>query len=172
MAEWRYEVRNFKIFLWIFVVFLIQTVIAARIHVFGAVLSPVLAYVMCVAVLENEFRNAVAISIICAAAMGALSGRDFSLTVLFYSYTSIIVFALRKKSAHISNFLKVVISTFVLSALFEVIICILRTMTVDMSVLTNNALPTAVFNAVFVMIIYPILKKTMYKEEKKKLLIS
>lgn len=165
--------RNFKIFLWIFVVFLIQTVIAARIHVFGAVLSPVLAYVMCVAVLENEFRNAVAISIICAAAMGALSGRDFSLTVLFYSYTSIIVFALRKKSAHISNFLKVVISTFVLSALLEVIICVLRTtITVDMSVLTNNVLPTAVFNAVFVMIIYPILKKTMYKEEKKKLLIS
>lgn len=164
--------RNFKIFLWIFIVFLIQTVIVARIHVFGAVPSLVLAYVMCVMVLENEFRNAVTISIICAAAMGALSGRDFPLTVLFYSYTSIMVFALRKKPAYIGNFPKAIISTFILSALFEVIMYVLRTMSVDMSVLTHNALPTAVFNVIFVMIIYPILKKTMYKEEKKKLLIS
>ncbi len=165
-------VRNFKVFLWIFIVFLVQTVIVARIHVFGAVPSLVLAYVMCVMILENEFRNAVMISIICAAVMGALSGRNFSLTVLFYSYTSIIVFALRKKPAYIGNFPKVIISTFILSALFEVIIYFLRTLTLDVNILLDNALPTGIFNAVLAAVVYPVLKRTMYKEEKKKLLIA
>ena len=87
--------RNFKTFLWIFIVFLIQTVILARVHIFGAVPSLVMAYVICVMILENEFRNAVTISIICSAAMGALGGREFAVTVLFYVYSSIIIFALR-----------------------------------------------------------------------------
>ena len=54
--------RNFKIFLWIFVIFLVQTVVLSPIHIFGAVPSAVLAFVMCVAILENEFRTAVIIS--------------------------------------------------------------------------------------------------------------
>ena len=57
--------RNFKIFLWIFVIFLVQTVVLSPIHIFGAVPSAVLAFVMCVAILENEFRTAVIISGIC-----------------------------------------------------------------------------------------------------------
>ena len=39
--------RNFKIFLWIFVIFLVQTVVLSPIHIFGAVPSAVLAFVMC-----------------------------------------------------------------------------------------------------------------------------
>ena len=61
--------RNFKIFLWIFVIFLVQTVVLSPIHIFGAVPSAVLAFVMCVAILENEFRTAVIISGICAVVM-------------------------------------------------------------------------------------------------------
>ena len=48
--------RNFKIFLWIFVIFLVQTVVLSPIHIFGAVPSAVLAFVMCVAILDNK-RN-------------------------------------------------------------------------------------------------------------------
>ena len=47
--------RNFKIFLWIFVIFLVQTVVLSPIHIFGAVPSAVLAFVMCVAILEMNF---------------------------------------------------------------------------------------------------------------------
>lgn len=152
--------------------FLIQTVAVSRIHAFGAVPSVVMAYAMCVMILEDEFKNAAIISIICAAAMGALGGRDFPLTVLFYSYSAIIVFALRKKAAYIGNFPKSVIAVFVASAVFEVLMYVARTMSADASMLLDDALPTAAFNAAFAMVIYPILKRTMYKEEKKKLLIS
>ena len=83
--------RNFKIFLWIFVIFLVQTVVLSPIHIFGAVPSAVLAFVMCVAILENEFRTAVIISGICAVVMGAIGGRNFTEITLFYAYSSIIV---------------------------------------------------------------------------------
>ena len=163
--------RNFKIFLWIFIVFLIQTVILAGIHAFGAVPSLVMVYVVCVMLLENEFRSAVTISIICASAMGVLSGREFVITVLFYVYSSIIIFALRKKPRYVGNLPKAVVWTFLTSGIMETLYYVLRTLSVNTDMLLYDALPTAVLNAVLVLIVYPILKATMYKEENKKRLL-
>ena len=163
--------RNFKIFLWIFIVFLIQTVILARVHIFGAVPSLVMAYVICVMLLENEFRNAVTISIICSAAMGALGGREFAVTVLFYVYSSIIIFALRKKPAYVGNLPKAVVWTFLASGVMEILYFAIRTLSVNTEMLLHDALPTAIFSAVLTLIVYPVLKVTMYREEKKKKLL-
>ena len=160
--------RNFKIFLWIFVIFLVQTVVLSPIHIFGAVPSAVLAFVMCVAILENEFRTAVIISGICAVVMGAIGGRNFTEITLFYAYSSIIVFAARKRPRYVGNFPKTIVWTFIMSAILEILLFVIREMTLDVSVIFSDALPTAVFNTVIAVILYPILKKTLYKEEKKK----
>ena len=161
--------RNFKIFLWIFVIFLVQTVVLSPIHIFGAVPSAVLAFVMCVAILENEFRTAVIISGICAVVMGAIGGRNFTEITLFYAYSSIIVFAARKRPRYVGNFPKTIVWTFIMSAILEILLFVIREMTLDVSVIFSDALPTAVFNTVIAVILYPILKKTLYKEEKKKI---
>ena len=145
--------RNFKIFLWIFVIFLVQTVVLSPIHIFGAVPSAVLAFVMCVAILENEFRTAV------------------TEITLFYAYSSIIVFAARKRPRYVGNFPKTIVWTFIMSAILEILLFVIREMTLDVSVIFSDALPTAVFNTVIAVILYPILKKTLYKEEKKKKLL-
>lgn len=163
--------RNFKIFLWIFIVFLIQTVILARVHIVGAVPSLVMAYVVCVMLLENEFRSAVTISIICAALMGAIGGREFAGTVLFYVYASIIIFALRKKPVYVGNLPKAVFWTFLASGVMEILYFAIRMLSVNTETLLYDALPTAIFNAALALVIYPILKRTMYKEEKKKKLL-
>ncbi len=163
--------RRFKIFLWIFIVFLLQTVVVSHIHIFGAVPSLVISYMMCVVIMENEFRNAVIISSVCAAAMGALSGREFVIMTLAYVYSSICVFRLRKKPAYISNFQKSVIWTFVVSAVIEILYFTIMNWSINLNVLLYDALPTAVLNILGTIIIYPVLKRTMYREEKKKLLI-
>ncbi len=163
--------RNFKIFLWIFIIFLIQTVILGHVHVLGAAPSLVMAYMMCIMIMENEFRSAVTISIICSFVMGALSGRDFIIITLFYAYGSIIVFALRKKPAYAHNAVKAVTWTFALSVLLEILLFLIANRFLNLHALFYIVLPTAVINAVVTGILYPILKKTMYKEEKKKLLI-
>ena len=139
--------RNFKIFLWIFVIFLVQTVVLSPIHIFGAVPSAVLAFVMCVAILENEFRTAVIISGICAVVMGTIGGRNFT------------------------EIPRTIVWTFIMSAILEILLFVIREMTLDVSVIFSDALPTAVFNTVIAVILYPILKKTLYKEEKKKKLL-
>lgn len=164
--------RNFKIFLWIFIVFLIQTVIICRIHVYGAVPSLVMAYVVCVMILENEFKHAVTISIICSAAAGLLLGRGFVTVTLFYVYASIIIFSLRKKPMYVGNPVKALFWTFIASGLMEIVYFVIRTMTINTDMLLYDALPTAIINTVMVLAVYPLLKVTMYKEEKKKLLIT
>ena len=118
--------RNFKIFLWIFVIFLVQTVVLSPIHIFGAVPSAVLAFVMCVAILENEFRTAVIISGICAVVMGAIGGRNFTEITLFYAYSSIIVFAARKRPRYVGNFPKTIVWTFIMSAILEILLFVIR----------------------------------------------
>lgn len=163
--------RNFKIFLWIFIVFIIQTVVVSHIHILGAVPSLVMSYMICIVILENEFRNAVIISVICAAAMGALSGREFVVMTLAYTYSAVIVFSLRKRPAYISNFVKAVIWTFVVSAAVEILYFPIMTWSLSLDTVLYDALPSAVLNVIGASVIYPILKRTMYKEEKKKLLI-
>lgn len=163
--------RRFKIFLWIFIVFLLQTVVVSHIHILGAVPSLVISFILCIVIMENEFRNAVIISSICAAAMGALSGREFVIMTLAYVYSSIIVFRLRKKPAYISNFSKTLMWTFIVSAAIEILYFMIMNWTINLNVLLYDALPTAVLNILGTLVLYPILKRTMYKEEKKKLLI-
>lgn len=163
--------RRFKIFLWIFLVILIQTTAVSHIHILGAVPSVVISYMICVAILENEFRSAFIINIICAAAMGALSGREFVTTALTYAYSSILVFTLRKKPVYVGNFFKAVVWTFIVSVFVEVVYFAVMTWTVNTDMLLYDALPTAILNVAGALLIYPILKRTMYKEEKKKLLI-
>lgn len=165
--------KNFKTIVWIFVVFLIQTVIVAPIHIFGACPSLVLSYVMCVMILENEFRRAAVISIVCAAMMGALGGRGFTVIVLFYVYSSIAVFSLRKKPLYAMDSIKALVWTFIVSALLEVVMYVIQNMTINMGMIISTVLPTAVINTVMAGIMYPILKKTLYQDDsKKKLLIT
>lgn len=59
-----------------------------------------------------------------------------------------------------------------MSAILEILLFVIREMTLDVSVIFSDALPIpAVFNTVIAVILYPILKKTLYKEEKKKKLL-
>lgn len=165
--------KNFKTVIWIFFVFLIQTVIIAPIHIFSACPSLVLSFIMCVVILENEFRRAAIISIVCAAAMGALGGRGFTVLVLFYVYSAVAVFAVRKKPLYAADSFKALFWSFVVSAVFEVLMFAVTYRTVRVQMLLSDALVTAVINTVMAGIIYPILKKTLYRDEnKKKLLIN
>lgn len=165
--------RNFKIFLWIFVIFLIQTVVLSSFHIMGAVPSLVLGFIICVMISENEFRTAMVITVICSVSVGAICTDSFVFTTLFYVYASIIVFSLRKKPAYVNDYLKALVWTFIISAIVEVVLFALDTMSVNVRMLLYDALPTAAVNTILTAVLYPLLRKTLYNQEKrKKLLIS
>ncbi|MBQ2669974.1 MAG: hypothetical protein IJG06_04365 [Clostridia bacterium] len=77
--------------------------------------------------------------------------------MLFTFYTSLIVFALRKKPLYIGGFIKSIGWTFILSGIMEIIFLVLRSHTLTTDMLLYAALPTAIINAIFVFAIYPVL---------------
>lgn len=155
-----------------FFVFLIQTVILAHVSAQGFVISLVAPYVVCVMLLEDDFRNACIISAVCSAAAGALCGTQFVVMTLYIFYISIVVFALRKKPLYVHDIFRAVFWTFIMSGILAVLTYFFGTRTMNVHMLIHSALPSAAVNIVFVFILYPLLKRTMYREEKKKLLIG
>ena len=164
--------RKLKVFLWMFIIFLIQTVIVSRIRFYGAVPSIVMAYAVSVMLLEEEFNSAASTAVLCAVSAGALCGRNFYVMTLYIFFVSLIVFALRRKPLYIAGFLKAIFYTFVFSGALEILFFAMTNMTVTTDMLLYDALTTAAVNTVFVIATYPLLKRTMYKKEEKKLLIG
>ena len=164
--------RNFKIGVWIFCIFLIQTVVLSGIHVYDAVPSLVLPFVVCAALMEEDFITTAAVSGICALIAGAFTGHSYIVTVLYIFYASLLVSALKSKPLYISRTVKAFTWTFLISGIMEIIFRVLDAGTVTTNMLLYSALPFAVINTLFVILIYPLLTRTMYKEDKKKLLIG
>lgn len=55
-----------------------------------------------------------------------------------------------------------------MSATLEILLFAIREMTLDVSVIFSDALPTAVFNTVIAVILYPILKRHCIKKKRRK----
>lgn len=164
--------RNLKIGIWVFCIFLIQTVILSGIHVYNAVPSIVLPFTVCLALMEEDMLTASVINGICAFAAGAFTGHSYIVTVLYIFYTSMLIFVLKSKPVYINKAVKAFVWTCIISGVMEIIFRALDTRTVTVDALLYSALPYAVINTLFVIIIYPLLKRTMYKEDKVKLLIG
>ena len=164
--------RNFKIGLWIFCIFLIQTVILSGIHVYNAVPSLVLPFVVCLALMEEDMLTSAVIGGICAFTAGAFTSHSYIITVLYIFYASMLIFALKSKPVYIHSVVKAFIWTFIVSGLMELIFRVLDAWSITADMLMYSVLPSAVVNTLFVILVYPLLKRTMYKEDKVKLLIG
>lgn len=164
--------RKFKVFLWIMILFLLQTTALARIHIFQAVPFIIMPYAVCVAILDDDFDVAAIIGIVCAVLAGSLCGREFTVVTLFMVFAVLIVNGFRNRPAYISGFFKSVFWTFLLSGVFEIVCYAVENINLTVHMLLFDALPTAVINTLMCVIIYPLLKKIMYKKEEKKLLLG
>lgn len=164
--------RNFKIGVWIFCIFLIQTVVLSGIHVYDAVPSLVLPFVVCVALMEEDVITTAVVSGICAFIAGAFTGHSYIVTALYIFYAGMLISALKSKPRYISRTVKAFTQTFILSGIMETIFRFIDAGTVTADMLLYSALPFAVINTMFVILIYPLLTCTMYKEDKEKLLIG
>ena len=164
--------RNFKFGVWIFCIFLVQTAVLSGVHVYDAIPSLVLPFTICAALMQEDFMTTAVISGICALTAGAFTSHSYIVTVLYIFYASILVYALKSKPLYVNRAVKAFVWTFILSGLMEMIFRVIDAGTLTTNALLYSALPFASVNTAFVIIIYPLLKRTMYKEDKKKLLIG
>ena len=164
--------RSFKFGVWIFCIFLVQTVIFSGIHVLNAVPSLVLPFVVCAALMEESVVDAAVISAVCALVSGAFTGRSYIVTALYIFYAGMVVYAVKAKPLYINRTVKAFALTFIISGIMETVFRFIDAGSITPNVIMYSVLPYAAVNTAFVIIIYPLLKRTMYKEDKEKLLIG
>lgn len=163
--------KRLKLFLWIFILFIIRITIISRIGFFNSAPDLVFAFVIAYAMLEEEFSYAVGVSIICGICTGALCSSNFPLSVLMYVYSTLLVTALRNKPRHIPDFVKTLFWVFVLSLAGEAIMYFVMNLSLNTDAILKIILPFGVYNLAAALIIYPLAKKTLVVVDEKKKLI-
>jgi rod shape-determining protein MreD len=163
--------KRLKLFVWIFILFIIQVVIVNRIGIFNSAPDLVFAFVIAYAMVEEEFSYAAGVGIICGICTGSLCSVNFPVSVLMYTYSVLIVRTLQNKVRYIPNFVKAFFWTAVLSIAGEAVMYFVMNLSFGVDAFMRIILPFGVFNLVAEVIIYPLVKKTMVVIDEKKKLI-
>lgn len=166
--------KNFKIFVWIAALLIIQTVAARYIRIFDVAPVVLLPFAAAVALLEDNFGYAEIVSVICGVCAGTFTGRNFFLSVFVVIFSAIIIMNLRERPRYVHNIWKMFIWTAAVTFVWETLayIMLYHSFAGYADVLISKTLLSMVYNSVISLIIYPLLRKTVYnREEKKKLII-
>lgn len=160
--------RAFKYTVWITVLFLVQTVVMGHISPGGIRADIILPFIAVSAIKENSFRMSTAVTIICAAAAGALCGRNFSLCVLFYTYFGALVFAMRRRPRYMPDFMRYIVWTVPAALISEVLSCLLlySSLARTGNMFFERALPAAAVTVTAALIIYPLADFALYRNER------
>lgn len=161
--------KKIKLIIWIVVLTLIESLGYARI--FGAVPALTFAFLICVALNDENFYTAVITGGICGILAGSLFGRSFSFIFIFYSISAAAVYILRKKPRYTHAVFKGVFWCGLLTAIMETILFALETKSMSIFALYSITLPSVICNIAAVIVIYPLIMKTVYNAEKQKKLI-
>ncbi len=159
--------KNLKIAIWVFVLFIFQTVCINYVRVNGIVPDAVFAFVMALSMFEGDYVTALTVSIICGVFSGSLVGGNFALEVILYTYSTIFILKFRDKSKNFPRVLKVVIVVFILSAASSAAGYFINSLSLSANALTRVFIPYAVYNTLIAIAVYLLLKYTVYSKEDK-----
>lgn len=163
--------KRLKLFLWIFILFIMDIVVINRIDFFNSAPDLVFVFVIAYAVLEEEFSYVIGVSIICGVCAGALFSSNFPVSVLLYAYSALLVTALRGKLRYVPAFVKALFLALILSFIGEAIMYFILNLSFKTDVILKIILPFGVYNFAAELIIYPLVKKTMITVNEKEKLI-
>ena len=157
-----------KYVIWIFLLFILQTVTLNYIAPFGFRPDLILPFVVIVAIKEDTLKNSMLISIICAVAAGALSGKNFSFCVLFYTYVGAVVFGMRNHPRYVPDLAKIPFWTFISAAVGESVSYLLLYSSVKWFVKAFfvHILPISLITTAVGMVLYFLASKTLFGKRK------
>lgn len=157
--------RNFKLFLWIFILLILETTLGRYIKIQSILPDIVLVFVISYAILEEAPLRRVVVGCICGIAMGALGGRGPAFMLLWYMYgayfTGKILSRYRKQW-----FFKAAPAVFLVTVAGELFYYVFHYFSVSgfLDALLWTVLPAAVYNAAVSLVIFPLLRRTIYKK--------
>lgn len=164
--------RKFKLAVMILILLLLQTAAVSYIGVMGIVPDLVFAFVLAYAVVENEFTDNLVIALICGVLMSFFNGRGFLYTVLLYTYPALIVHSSYQKRKPFHRWVIPLITGILFTIIAEMVYYLIA-FTAEISIvnaieaIVYVVLPTAVYNAICIIIMYPIVNKLFSRERSK-----
>lgn len=162
--------RKFKIAIWIFLLYIIQTVFGGAININGTIPDLLLAFAVIFTFYEWELNTATLIIIICGILAGSEAGRVFPAVVIM---TCAAAMAARGFSA---KFIPQCIRVISVIAVSSFVLCAFEYFTaykwITVYALTNSILPHVIYTVVMACVVYPLVKRTLfYVQDKKQLII-
>lgn len=160
--------KNLKIFLWVLLLFIIQTVTANYIRINGIVPDIVFAFIAALTMLEGDYVCAVTVSVICGVFSGSLGGGSFAFETLYYTYSAVLILKFRDKYKNVPRIFKTAVTAFVLNTVFAVIRYFIKNLSLPASAVLHVFLPYGFYNTLIAAVIYVLVKYTMYGGEGKR----
>lgn len=157
--------RNFKLFLWIFILLILETTLGRYIKIQSILPDFVLVFVISYAILEEIPLRRVVMGCICGILMGALGGRGLVFMILWYMYgayfTGKVLGRYRKQW-----FFKAAPAVFLVTVSGELFYYLFHHFSVAgfFQAFLWTILPVAAYNAALSLVVFPLLRKTIYKK--------
>lgn len=157
--------KNLKYFFICFFVVLLELTVGKYLAVSGTV--PMLSFCLCLVIgaKEEKLNYILTIGIIMGVLVDLFSGHGFGTYTVTFTLSVIGTYLLRN-SIFSSTTLFIIFNTFILTLISCVIYYIFHILNVGINfgtMMTQIALPTAIYNVVICVIIYAILNLTLYK---------
>ena len=165
--------KKLKIFVWIAMLFILQLTLAHYLTVSGIEAMFILPFIAAFALLEEDFRYTVMVGAICGICTGSLMGYNFFLSMVFILLSAIVAFNFKKRPLYMPHFIKSCIWTALLSLIWETMAFFTSyfDFTQYSEIFISHILIAVIYNTFMIIIIYPLLKKTIYEKEKQRKLI-
>ena len=164
--------KKIKLLLWIIVLTILDASVMKHMRIFNAV--PILTYsfLICVAILDDEFTVTAIAGGICGIIGGSLFGQDFYFTFIFYALSAVAVFYLKSRPRHMHKIFKVLFWCGVFSFIWGIGTQLIAVRTITLRMMYSSIIAGTVYNMAASAAVYPILERTVYRSEMKRVLIN
>ena len=156
--------KKIKLLIWTVVLIILDSSVTHYIRIFDTVPVLTYAFVICAAVMEEDFKLAVILGGVCGMLYGSLTGENFEVAFVAFALSAAVVNYV--KSKYFFGLLKAILRCAVLTAVGNAVMCFLNSGAVTA---VSVVLPV-LYNSAAVLIIYPVLENTVYNPKKRSLI--
>lgn len=160
--------RTVKIVLWIILLLIVKTVFVRVIGISGIMPELLMAFAVIFAFHERRLSVASYVIIICGAVAGAGIGESFPVLVLVTGAAGITAYRANSVLRFIPKYIRCATIVAAASIIYGVLRCLLNMGMFQLNMIFESLIPYVIYTTIAACIIYPLIIKTLFKEDKSK----
>lgn len=165
------SVKLIKIILWFLLLYILQTVFAGLLKISGIMPELMLSFAVIFSFKERNFNTISYIAVISGILSGSIINSIFPIAVIVVGVSAVIAFYLKNIMKFIPGIVRCLILTAISAFMLSAVQCFAAAKTISIYGLYAEILPYIIYTMISVIIMYPILVHTFFKEHKEKKLL-